>query len=188
LIPAELSAYAALVQQVSVIFQPKAWADEVVCIAWLDQFQNETSSLGDRLLGMDGHGSQMTSIFRDLMRQYLIHPVYTPPNCTDVVAPVDHHVGRKLKGLIEDFYHAAMAINRDAWCNPPGIHGGLEAWERRVLMTCWVARAWAIIQSDYQHLLRSAFITTGFLLAMDGSENNLVKIPGVANYDLTKVY
>ena len=160
----EREAYTLLSSKIVVFFQPKAWADEAVSLCWLDHFQAETGALGERLLGMDQHGPQRTQTFLALIDTYDIEAVYTPTSCTDIVAPVDHHVRALLKKLIGDRYHAALEANKDEWCNPPS-HGGLEAWERRVFIATWIVQAWDIMQLQHANVLRSAFVSTGFLLA-----------------------
>ena len=42
-------------------------------------------------------------------------------------------------------------------------------------MAHWVAAAWAIVREEAD-FLRAAFVSTGFLVAKDGSENHLIKI------------
>jgi hypothetical protein len=179
----ERDVYRRLSSVMQVYFQPNAWADEEVMLSWLEQFHADTSHIGPLLLGMDNHGAQQTPRFRARMAELNILPAFTPPDCTDVVAPSDHHVGARLKKYISLFYHMDMEENRTRWCNPPG-QGGLEAWERRVLMAKWTCAAWLIVstQTDF---LRTAFVSTGFLLAKDGSENDLIKVPGVPDYDFT---
>jgi hypothetical protein len=135
---------------------------------------------GERALGMDNHGSQRTHTFQSRMDDLDIVGLYTPVDCTDVVAPVDHHVGARLKKCVAALYHYEFEQNRDKWCNPPQF-GGLEEWERRVYMATWVSAAWSLIKPDGD-FFRSAFVSTGFLLAKDGSDNHLIKIPGVENY------
>ena len=135
--------------------------------------------LGERLLGMDNHGAQQTPRFKEGLTDYDIRPAYTPPNCTDCVSPCDHHVGIKMKNLISAFYKQEFEDNRDEWCDPVR---GLKTWERRVRMATWAAKAWEIVRQD-DHLLRQAFVSTGFLIAKDGSEKHLIKIPGVPDYD-----
>jgi hypothetical protein len=56
----ELQVYDMLRPFLCVYFQPKAWLDGFVALNWLDQFQADTSHLGERLLGMDGHKPQAT--------------------------------------------------------------------------------------------------------------------------------
>ncbi len=44
-------------------------------------------------------------------------------------------------------------------------------------MADWVAAAWAIAREDLESdFLRAAFVSTGFLVAKDGSENHRIKI------------
>jgi hypothetical protein len=98
-----------------------------------------------------------------------------------VVSPVDHNIGARLKEIMSSYYHAALAANRDNWCNPPS-QGGLQAWERRVFLAVWLARAWQQMQADNPTMFRAAFVHTGFLLAADGSEKHLIDI-GVYDYN-----
>ena len=178
----EKAAYAALSGLLAVYFQPKAWVDEQVALLWLEQFVSETSVIqSDRLLGMDRHGPQMTSRFRARSTQANIVPLYTPPDCTDVTAPCDHHVFARMKHIINTFYEAELEINHSLWCNPPS-HGGLHAYQRRIYLATWTALAWQILRSD-DAFLRSAFISTGCLLAKDGSEDHLIKVHGIDNYN-----
>jgi hypothetical protein len=132
---------------------------------------------------MDNHGAQQTDKFRAKMAEYNIKPAYTPPDCTDIVAPSDHHVGARLKKYISLFYHLDMEKNRTRWCNPPR-QGGLEAWERRVLMAQWTCAAWAVVSQESE-FLRKSFVSTGFLIAKDGSENGEIVVPGFPDYDFT---
>jgi hypothetical protein len=166
-----------------VYFQPKAWCDGFVAARWLEQFQQETSHLGERLLGMDGHLPQTTQHCRDLMDQFNIIPAVTPPECTDCISPCDHHVGQRIKQLMGQFYRAELRANRNSWCMPPGL-GGLHAWQRRGKMALWLAASWVVIREDAP-FLRAAFVSTGFLIAKDGSENFLIKIPS-PGYDFTE--
>ena len=80
-------------------------------------------------------------------------------------------------------YKAEFAANQDAWCKPPD-QGGLHQWERRTKMAIWLAFAWDQLQHEAD-FFRSAFVSTGFLVAKDGSENNLVKVKGIPGYDYT---
>ena len=60
--------------------------------------------------------------------------------------------------------------------------GGLAAWQRRVKMATWVAGAWVILREDTS-FLRASFVSTGFLVALDGSEDHKIRIPGVPQYN-----
>ena len=162
---------------VNVRFQPKAWADEGICIEYLTDFREKTADLGlgEVLLGMDNHGSQATPFCRKFMDELGIVPAYTPPGCTDCLSPVDHHVGQTVKRIIGREYETAFDANEDAWLLPKK-EGGLGDMKKRLLVAEWVSKAWAEVTSQYHHLIRIAFVKTGFLVAMDGSENGLIEL------------
>jgi hypothetical protein len=75
-----------------------------------------------------------------------------------------------MKTMIKEFYNEDLAEHKDQWCND-----GLSASLRRTKMAMWAAGAWAIIREEAD-FLRAAFVSTGFLVAQDGSENHLIKI------------
>ena len=167
----ELRGYSRLAGLIVVYFQPKAWADGEIMHDWLDQFQRSTRTQGERLLGMDNHGAQVTQSFRNKMARMGIQPAFTPPDCTDVVAPVDHNVGAALKHVMGKLYHKALESNYDDWTT-----NGLPAWKRRVLMAEWTAIAWHVVIKKKTNMLWKAFVSTGFCVAKDGSGNHLIKI------------
>ena len=68
---------------------------------------------------MDGHGAQMTRRFQERCRELDIIPIYTPPNCTDVVAPVDAGCGATLKSLSNILYQADYEKNHNIYEDPP---------------------------------------------------------------------
>jgi len=185
--------------------QENAWADERVMLEWHTLFKTDTVSLGQEelLLGLDNHGAQSTIKFRSCLREAHTQPAYTPPgpdapyvcnflcfpansslcfpDCTDLVSPCDHHVGAELKRLMSEFYRHSIQskATRAAWCD---LDKGLTASERRILMAQWAAFAWTQLRlrADF---LRTAFVSTGFLVKADRSEDHLIRIDGFNNYD-----
>jgi hypothetical protein len=132
----EQACYAELAPYLKVHFQPNAWADGRMMHNWLSDFVQDLNIGGvtrEVLLGMDRHGAQRTASFRDSMNNFSVVPAYTPADCTDVCAPVDHHVGYRMKQLMSGFYHEALEKNADSWNLPPCM-GGLSAAERRMHM------------------------------------------------------
>jgi hypothetical protein len=53
---------------ISVRWQPKAWCDEKIMMAYFADFREATLGLGEVLLGMDNHGAQKTPLCRDFMK------------------------------------------------------------------------------------------------------------------------
>jgi len=179
--PQELHFYRQLRHMLVVYFQPKAWADGQIMMKWAEQFEADTAGCvnGEKVLILDRHGAQMLPEFKAMMAMNDTVLAYTPPDCTDCVSPVDKNFSGNIKKIIGDFYHADMEENYESWCDPLG---GLSAWEIRVRLAVWTAAAWAVLRKDAA-FLRSTFTETGCLIAMNGSENKLIKIKGLPNYD-----
>ena len=170
----ERALYAAL-PNVIVRFNQKAWADESIIIDYLVDFREQTAHLGEVLLGMDNHGSQVTFLSRCIMEYLAIVPAFTPANCTDCVSPVDHHVGQTLKLKVSARFEDGYEADFNRW-NQTSAEGGLTNSERRMLVAKWTAESWEEICTSHKSLLRSAFVDTGFLVAKDGSENHLITL------------
>jgi hypothetical protein len=168
----ELDFYAAMTDIV-VVWQPKAWADRRVMMDWLDTFSDDIggdpTTREEVMLGMDQHGPQMVDEFLQGMRENRVYGVYTPVNCTDVAAPIDHHVGARLKEKMKHLYFRDFEENMDRWCYE------LTAQDRRMKIATWLSEAWADLKQDGR-FFRAVFQSTGFCNAMDGSEDHLVKV------------
>lgn len=164
---------------VNVRFQPKAWADERICMDYLRYFREATArlNLGEVLLGMDNHGSQATPLCRSFMKNMGIVPAYTPANCTDCISPVDANIGVTIKNIIARKYEEEFDVNEDEWLLPKK-EGGLGNKKKRMLVAKWASEAWAEFTdgTKYNHTVTSAFVKTGFLVAKDGSENHLIEL------------
>ena len=183
----ELDAYRAC-PEVQVYFQKKAWADSQVMLAWLEQFDVDTKHIaekhGTRILGFDGLGSHMSIPFLERCVELDIFCVCVPPHCTDILAPVDHHVGLTHKKLIRVLYQQDIEESWRQW-NLGSTEGGFSCSEKRIKLTEWAAAAWVYMSETpaYEKLFEHAFITTGWYpLNKDGSEDHLVKIKGCPNY------
>ena len=162
---------------VSVRFQKKAWADEPVMMSWLVEFRQALADAGygEVLLGMDNHGSQQTPWCRTFMDTFSIVPAFTPADCTDCVSPVDHHVAVTLKNKIfavKSEYEDKRAEEDEHF----DWDESLCAADKRMLMAQWASKAWEDICLNHHHLLLTAFVRTGFLVAQDGTQNGLIEL------------
>jgi hypothetical protein len=176
----ELNYYESL--PIRVVWQKKAWADRRVMMDWLDGFIEDIGGSGDTrpevMLGMDQHGSQMVDEFTQAMTDNKIFGVYTPVNCTDVTAPIDHHVGARIKDIISKLYVRDFENDIDHWTDH------LQAKDRRKYIADWVVEAWDILKTDDKFFM-SVFQSCAFCNAKDGSENHLVKVGSeVINYNI----
>jgi hypothetical protein len=163
----ELNFYKTL--DITIRFNDKAWSDEVTAMEALVDFRKQTLHLGEVLLGMDGHKAQITPFLRAFMDHMGIRYAITTPNCTDLISPVDRHVGKVIKENIKVSYNNAHKTNKRLWVRPES-EGGLSAARKRMLVATWTAKAWAEFKRDNQYCIERAFVETGFLLAADGSD------------------
>jgi hypothetical protein len=178
----ETALWSALDGQARIFYQTKAWADGDFMMMWLETFAFDVRDIieedGFVILGMDGHGAQMTRRFQERCRELDIIPIYTPPNCTDVVAPVDAGCGATLKSLSNILYQADYEKNHNIYEDE-----GIADKEKRMQAAMRVVAAWSVMKEDNQHLILQSFVKTGwFPLAPDGSEDHLVKIKDLPDY------
>jgi hypothetical protein len=167
-INAEEKAIYAKLDNIIIRFNEKAWSDEGTAIAALVAFREQTLHLGEVLLGMDGHKAQITPFCRAFMDHMGIRYAITTPNCTDVISPVDRHVGKVLKDRIHAKYETALKSNARMW-SMDEAHGGLSTARKRILVATWTSEAWNEFCANNKYTIERAFVETGFLLAKDGS-------------------
>jgi hypothetical protein len=172
---AEKDYYASL-DNVIVRFNEKAWSDESTAMETLEDFRKQTLHLGEVLLGMDGHKAQITPFCRAFMDHMGIRYAITTPNCTDLISPVDRHVGATIKSKIYAKYVEAHKTNKHLWTRPEA-KGGLSASRKRILVATrtWTSEAWKEVCRDNQYCIERAFVETGFLLASNGSDRHEIR-------------
>lgn len=180
---AELDHYTAL-PNLRIRWQAKAYADESTTIAFLEDFRSDTAHLGEVMLGLGNFKAHLTLLCRTFAEYMGICLVFTPPNCTDCVSPVDKNVGQTLKAKINAQFEDAYALHFDRWNRPPTM-GGLTTSEKRMLLATWASNAWTDLCDNHQSCIKSSFVKSGFLVAKDGSENHLIALhrKGEGKYD-----
>jgi hypothetical protein len=139
---------------------------------------------GIRVLGFDGLPGHLCAAFKKRAEELGIFLVCVPPDCTDVLAPVDHHVALTCKRLVKKLYLLDLEAHWMRWSRG-SEDGGFTDSEKRIKLTEWTAAAWAVMNEDstYQHLFRQSFVSTGWYpLDPNGSQDGLIKVPGCPNY------
>ena len=68
---------------------------------------------------------------------------YTPADCTDVPAAVDHHVGARVKMTIGKCFDAEMELHQAKWES-----ANLSASCRRMPMATWVLEVWRKVRTE----------------------------------------
>jgi hypothetical protein len=172
----ELEYYEGLADRIRVMWQNNAWTDGATIHLWLlEEFFPGTLHLdGDVCLAGDNHSSQRVAYVMEAMEAVATHGEFTPPECTDVVSPVDHHVGRYMQRFMHDCYEQFMEVE-GRWLDE---EDNMPVKERRMLIVGWALQAWESLCADHTDLLEAAFVSTGFKMAKDGSEVGLVRLEG----------
>jgi hypothetical protein len=89
---------------------------------------------------------------------------------TDLLQPVDHHVGATMKKYISALYKVQVELDYDEWRGYKA-NSSLAAGKRRLYMARWLDMAWKFIQEDEnKHVLEQAFVST-VLVKLDGSHS-----------------
>ena len=169
-ITAEEWAFYDSLENITVVFQPKAWCDQDVMLWYLTDVLapaliKHGLATEDQLILLDNLGSHKTPTVQRAMDALGLLPFYTAPGCTDVGAPVDHHVGNRLKKYMRDQYEADCEPGRnyDLWRNATynAENEALCAKNRRKLMAKWAADAWNDLILNNVQALFNAFLHTG---------------------------
>jgi hypothetical protein len=184
--PSEVAFYNSI--GIKVYFQKKAWCDTTF-MEWyiLNVFNpsvRASGDLGEQLLMLDNLNSHYAQRSIDAMKECNIYPFFLAKNCTDVGAPVDHHVGALLKVYIKSCYEKNLEKpgQYELWRGQgdPDVPVYLTAGRRRRLMASWLDEAWISLKSR-SSLFLHAFTSTGCLMQKDGT--NLVKMRGIPGLD-----
>lgn len=167
-------------------YQPKAWADKDFLMWYLDQFikvLDKECPGEEHMLILDGLSGQRMVQFIDKCHENRIICVFTSPGCTDVIQPIDHHVGAFLKLTIGKLYRIELEINFALWRDYKS-NKVLCAGKRRVFMATWLDLAWEVLKTEH-HLIRQSFESTGVLVRLDGTHN--IKIRGLPEGKIPKI-
>ena len=184
-----------------VYFQPKAWADPAFSVAWAKRtFLPAVAATGTSraILFTDGLAGQSatTGQFKSTMAEG--HPSVNtlvwnfPPGCTDEVQPVDAGYGFE---VIREVGRVQMqwldrvtdgVANIDLWESDSESRGSaLDASDRRVLLTMWVADAVAIVNAKKSRrtgltgsFAHDCFVRTGTSMTLTGQDDHLIKLEG----------
>lgn len=162
-------------------FNTKAWATQDFCFQDLKEFcaMLETHFPGQKhLLLLDDLSAQKMPRFREYAMQHNVLPMYIPPGCTDLVQPVDHHVGAWLKYAMRTLYQYELNENLDIWRNYKA-NKVFSAPARRIMLANWLSLAWSFLAKNH-HFIKAAFVSTGCLIKLDGSHG--IKVRGFEKF------
>ena len=123
------------------------------CRRFADTIEEKHPGVSQLLL-LDECSAQRTDIIEKYLRHRGVLPVFIPGGCTDVLQPVDHHVGAVIKTIIQKLYKVELEISYEEWRNYE-YNDSLTDSKRRMLMALWVDMAWELLSQ--QDMMEKAF-------------------------------
>ena len=163
-------------QRVIVKFQANAWCDEDMMKFWVRQMWKPVCD-GPIHLILDVHRAQTAEEIQTIFaRECQTTYTYIPGGCTSMMQPVDVSFNRPFKSAVERLASQHMQENLQGY-----VQGKFDASTRRVLFTQWVGQAWEEVSADKEMVKRS-FRKCGIAVAIDGSEDSEINIPGIEDY------
>ena len=168
--------------RVKVMFQENAWCSESIMKAWIESewanvFTNPpTPSSTGKILVLDMHRAQQTDDVKTLLRKHKTTLVSIPAVCTSRIKPLDVTLNKPFKSAVRRQVEEHMQENLSLYTD-----GGICAFERRILMTKWVANAWHDVCKGKEATVRS-FKKCGLSVKLDGTEDDQVNVEGMPNY------
>ena len=163
-------------------FQPKAWYDEGTCLAYgrerlpevtkeARRNGRESGLIADNLFGQTTKEFIRTVKSRAKMVTHLL-----PGGVTDLLQLIDAGFGALVKKFLGQFFDewTLEGDNLEQW------RVGLQMWQKRVLITHLLEKAYAKACENYD-FERNA-IKLGNLMTIDGSDDDQIKLQGVESY------
>ena len=171
-------------RRVHVVFQKNAWCDEAVMKRWINElwgnvFVNPaTPGSTGKILVADVHRAQQTDGVKALLKKTKTELVNIPPGCTSRIQPLDVCFNKPFKDAIKMQFEKYIDENLDKYKD-----NKFTASDRRILITKWVANAWAEIGTNADLTVRS-FEKCGISLPLDGSLDKELNIEGLPDYQM----
>jgi len=190
---------------VIVIFNEKAWANTSNLLDWVKHQYSTASAypLRDnepRFLALDSFAPHLNKgkkqkdkesqkqkerrLLEEKLQQQLrdaftkLHVTLSiiPGGCTGYVQVLDVLINKLIKQYIEEYEDLWVEQNFELWQS-----GKWSIGDRRVLMTHWVAQAFERVHMEHKEAIIACFKNVGLSLAVDGSEDHLLKVRDCPN-------
>lgn len=176
----------------NVVWQKKAWVDQVVNLVWTDTilkpYLEATHADEETLLFCDNLACQVMPEFRELLEEVRCLQFAGPKGATHLWQPVDQNIGA--------FYHRYMMDRYDDWMSSGEAlkyaegKGGqtLSVEVRRKLLMQWCGQCYDELERrrkaleeqgrEEESIFYRAFLNTGLLVTADGSDDDLIRVLG----------
>ena len=165
---------------VIIMWDKKAWYNAKKCNEWARLAATEIvfKSEGRHLILLDNLSGQTTEEFKKLLLEHCNATVHAlVAGCTDEIQVVDAGFGALIKFYAQETSDEWLAIDENwaEWCDTR-----LSAGRRRVLLTHWYGEGYVRACAKYDFVKN--FQHCGSALTADGSEDDLVKLQGCADF------
>ena len=191
---------------VVVIFNEKAWANTSNLLDWVKNQYSTASAypLRDnepRFLALDSFAphknkgkkqqqkaesevakryrlaeEKLQQELRDTFASLKVTLSLIPGGCTGYVQVLDVLINKLIKGYIEEYEDLWIEENFEIWQS-----GKWSVGDRRILLTHWVAQAFERVHLEHKDAIIACFKSVGLSLAIDGSEDHLLKVRDCPN-------
>ena len=128
---------------------------------------------------LDDLSAQKIESFTNIALEAGILPFPIPPGLTDLLQPVDNHVGARTKAIIAALYKVEVEVNFQEWRGYQS-NGSLSAGMRRRHMARWLALAWEWLKAN-PYIIHQSFVHT-VLVKLDGTHELVYR--GLENYEV----
>ena len=165
--------------RVDVMWDPKAWMSEDCAEQWFEKFFDNTESLRKEIgknpsivMQVDNLATQNVEEIKKMCWVENVFIVNTPPNCTDLVALIDHHVGINLKNDISDMFWKEFEKDEESL---KFFSDEITEAHWRVYYTRWAGQAWENLINRDGYIEKMAK-HVGYCNCICGCENHLIKL------------
>ena len=126
---------------------------------------------------VDNLDAQVSEAFQKEMSSHDTQIISLPPRSTSFAQPVDRHFGVRIKKLVKKEFRALLE-KQHAKFEKGRRTKKLTTSDIRLAVSRWLADAWEEVIKDKQ-FMADTFKRTGLSLAIDGSQDDQINIPGV---------
>jgi hypothetical protein len=113
---------------------------------------------------------------RDELAKLKVTLSLIPGGCTGYVQVLDVLINKLIKAYIQEYEDLWIEENFELWES-----GKWSIGDRRILLTKWVAQAFERVHLEHKDAIIACFKNVGLSLAVDGSEDHLLKIRDLPN-------
>ncbi len=168
-----------------VSFQKDAWVTEEILLEYLNKLWKSIPNgmcAAKKLLLLDDATMHKTDAVKEKLSRFNTEVVYIPPGCTPYLQPVDVVFNKSFKAEMGRLSTQHMEENLGMYTGES--ESKLTASARRILITKFVGEAWQISARRLKESVAECFKTRGITVAEDGSEDFMIAIPELEDYEI----